>query len=211
MKTSLPSEVIDLYDGHASNYSKMMDSEIDLPMYADILSRLATRLRGHEGPVIDTACGPGHMLARYIERYDTDRAVIGVDLSPQMVGLARERLGGDVSIYEGDMTKLSQFEPNSAAAIINFFALQHLSSDVIPQALFRWADVLKTGGQLILATWEGEGSVDYGDAFDIVAARYTKEQIEGWTTAAGFTIDRCEVKDVEGFPMKAIYLEATAT
>ncbi len=54
-----------LYDASAGNYSGMMDSEIDLPMYADTLGRLAERLVGMSGPVVDASCGSGHMLARY--------------------------------------------------------------------------------------------------------------------------------------------------
>jgi len=65
------------------------------------------------------------------------------------------------------------------------------------------------GGQLVVATWEGTGAIDYGDASDVVALRYREEEIAAWAQAAGFVVDRCVVEPMEGMPMKTLYLEGT--
>ena len=65
MKTSSAEQVRELYEQSADAYAKMMDAEIDLPIYSDILSRLTERIADTPGPVLDTSCGSGHMLSRY--------------------------------------------------------------------------------------------------------------------------------------------------
>ena len=187
----------------------MMDSEIDLPVYADILGRLAERIADIAGPVIDTSCGSGHMLSRYRERYDVKRALLGIDLSPRMVAIAAHRLGDSAKTLIGDMRDLGAVESDSAAAVLSFFAIHHIGPEEVLVALQEWHRVLRPGGQLVIAAWEGKGAIDYGDMSAVVALRYTQDEIVAWTQEAGFIVDRCVVEAVEEIPMEAVYLEGT--
>lgn len=209
MKPSSTDEVRRMYEDTADHYAKMMDAEIELPVYADILQRLADRLAGVAGALVDTACGSGHMLAMYHDRYEPDRELQGVDLSPKMVAIAAEKLGDEGSIFEGDMCRLAGIEDGSAAALLNFFALHHVDAGRARKAFREWHRVLKPAGQLVVATWEGAGTIDYGEFSDLVALRYGSEELRAWAEEAGFEITRLAVEPVEGFPMDAVYLEAT--
>jgi len=209
MKTSPPEKVRELYEESADSYAEMMDAEIELPVYADILGRLVERIVDIPGPVIDTSCGSGHMLSRYRERYDSGRSLIGVDLSPRMVAISSERLGSSAQILHGDMRDLEGIESGSAAGVLSFFAIHHIGPEEVLAAFREWHRVLHSGGQLVVATWEGTGSIDYGEMSDVVALRYTEEEISDWAKKAGFVVDRCVVEPVEEIPMEAIYLEGT--
>jgi len=209
MKVSPASEVRALYEDSAESYSKMMDSEIGLPIYADTLGRLADRIADLPGPVIDTSCGSGHMLARYHEVYDSARALLGIDLSPRMVAITKDRLGSHAEALTGDMRDLEAVEPDSASAVLSFFAIHHVDPGDVLTALREWHRVLRRGGQLVLAAWEGTGPLDYGSHSDLVALRYTEGEVVAWAREAGFAVDRCVVEPVEEMPMKAIYLEST--
>lgn len=209
MKTSSEAEVRELYESSADGYARMMDAEIDLPVYADTLGRLAERIAQVPGPVIDTSCGPGHMLWRYHERYDPERSLSGIDLSPRMVAIARSRLGSSAALATGDMRDLRPIESDSAAAVLSFYAIHHVEPEQILVALREWHRVLRSGGQLVVAAWEGTGPIDYGGESDVVALRYRSEEIVSWAQAAGFVVDRCVVEPVEGMPMEAVYLEGT--
>ena len=126
-----------------------------------------------------------------------------------MVALSSARLGSGAEILTGDMRDLGSIEPMSLAAVLSFFAIHHLDPDEILLALQEWRRVLRPGGQLVVATWEGTGPIDYGGESDVVALRYTEDEISNWTQAAGFVVDRCVVESVEGMPMQAVYLEGT--
>jgi ubiquinone/menaquinone biosynthesis C-methylase UbiE len=185
----------------------MMDQEIQLPVYSEMLGRLQDRIARLPGALIDTACGSGHMLSMFRERFDQNRPLVGVDLSPRMVAITGERLGTGVPVVRGDMRDLSMIETDSAAVIVNFFALHHLDPKGVKIAASEWHRVLRAGGQLVVAAWEGTGPIDYGDSSDIVALRYTSSELASWFEQVGFSVQRCVVEAVENFPMDAIYLE----
>lgn len=207
MKPSPLGEVRHMYDATADSYSEMMDAEIDLSVYADMLGRLSAHLKNIQGILIDTACGSGHMLARYHERHEQARRLVGVDLSPRMVGIASEKLGPWARVVVGDMRDLKEVEDGVAAAVMNFFALHHLDPKGNGEALAEWCRVLQPGGRLVVAAWEGTGAIDYGDEADIVALRYSSQELDRWVQGAGFEVTRCVVEPVKDFPMDAIYLE----
>lgn len=207
MKPSPTGEVRKMYEETADSYAKMMDSEIDLPMYLDVLGRLSTRLNDVEGTLIDTACGSGHMLSMYADRFDHTRQFLGVDLSPRMVEIAAKKIGSRGRAVVGDMRKLEDVKSGETAAVLNFFALHHLDPDGAHKAISEWFRVLRSRGQLVVATWEGSGTVDYGDEADVVAFRYSRQELSAWVESAGFEITRCVVEPVDEIPMDAIYLE----
>lgn len=209
VKTSSAAKVRELYEESADSYAEMMDAEIDLPVYSDILSRLAERIADTAGTVIDTSCGSGHMLSRYRERHDPERPLLGIDLSPRMVAIANARLGSSAEISIGDMRDLGAVESGTTAAVLSFFAIHHIGPEEVLAALQEWHRILRPGGQLVVAAWEGAGPIDYGDMSDVVALRYGKEEIAAWTRKAGFAVDRCVVEPVEEMPMDAVYLEGT--
>jgi ubiquinone/menaquinone biosynthesis C-methylase UbiE len=207
MRPSTKDAVRTMYDETADSYAQMMDGEIGLPVYADVLGRLRDRISKIPGAVVDTSCGSGHMLAMYHEDYDQERPLVGVDLSPRMVSIAEKKLGSVARVVVGDMRALASVGSDSSSAVVNFFALHHLDSADVKAAFLEWFRVLVPGGQLVVATWEGSGTIDYGDSADIVALRYRADEMATWAKAAGFAITRCAVEPVEDFPMDAIYLE----
>jgi len=200
-------DVRKMYEDTADSYAQMMDAEIDLPVYADVLGRLRDRIATTPGPVLDTACGSGHMLSMYHQRFDQTHPLLGVDLSPRMVSIAAEKLGPKAQVTVGDMRDLAPVGSGSSSAVLNFFALHHLDVEGAKLAFREWHRVLTPGGQLVVATWEGRGAIDYGDASDIVALRYSSDELAAWGQEAGFSITRCVVEPVEDFPMDAVYLE----
>ena len=70
MKISPEKEVRVLYEETADSYSKMMDSEIELSIYSDTLSGLASRIAEIPGTIIDTSCGSGHICRDKVPAYD---------------------------------------------------------------------------------------------------------------------------------------------
>ena len=124
-----------------------------------------------------------------------------------MVAIAGERLGLGGEVLVGDMRDLSMVGSDSAVGVLNFFAIHHLDPEGLHKALGEWHRVLRRGGQLLIAAWEGEGVIDYGGESDIVAFRYLSSELTSWAEEVGFDVTRCVIEPVEEFPMDAVYLE----
>ena len=107
------------------------------------------------------------------------------------------------------MCSLNGIGSASVAAVLSFFALHHVDDESAARAFQEWFRVLVPGGQLVVATWEGTGHIDYGDASDIVARRYAQEEVRRRIRSAGFLVDRCVVEPVVGSEMDTVYAEAT--
>jgi ubiquinone/menaquinone biosynthesis C-methylase UbiE len=196
-----------MYESFADSYSEMMDEEIKLPVYKELLGRLHKNIATLPGALLDTSCGSGHMLEMYRSRYEPHRSMQGIDISPRMVEMTRKRLGNEVKLIVGDMRDLSPIESNSVAAVLNFFAIHHLDLEGIDSAMLESFRVLIPNGRFVLAAWEGAGTIDYGEESGIIANRYSMDQLTGVAEKTGFMIERASVDPVEGFDMEAIYLE----
>jgi hypothetical protein len=73
--------------------------------------------------------------------------------------------------------------------------------------MLEWNRVLVQNGCLLVAAWEGIGAIDYGEESDIIALRYTRNELTEIAENSGFIVTRCAVEPVKDFPMDAIYLE----
>jgi SAM-dependent methyltransferase len=71
--------------------------------------------------VLELACGTGSVLAHLRDEH----AVVGVDLSPEMLAIAREKLP-DVELVEGDMTSI-RLDRRFDAVLCLYDAVNHLT------------------------------------------------------------------------------------
>src|SRR3954470_14014646 len=95
-------EVQSSYDRVAEDYARRIFGELEhKPFDRQLLDRFAARVQTL-GSACDLGCGPGH-VARYF--HERGVRVIGVDLSPVMVELAR-RLNPGIEFRPGNMLSL---------------------------------------------------------------------------------------------------------
>src|SRR6266704_3877145 len=86
------------YDLVAEEYVRRLYHELEsMPLDCEVLERFAAAARD-QGRVVEIGCGPGQ-VARYLHERGVD--VAGVDLSPEMVRVARASHPG-VPFAEGD-------------------------------------------------------------------------------------------------------------
>lgn len=99
-----------------------------------------------EGKVLEVAVGTGLNLPFY----DAELSVVGVDLSPDMLAIARRRAldtGRDVDLREGDAHDLA-FDDGSFDTVVCTFSLCNIPDT--DRALGEMHRVLRPGGRLIL-------------------------------------------------------------
>src|SRR4051812_24592288 len=87
-----------MFSRSARIYDAIYASIRDYPLEAAVLDRLIRERRPGARTLLDVACGTGAHL-EHLTAYEAE----GLDVDPQMLAIARERLP-NVSLHEGDMT-----------------------------------------------------------------------------------------------------------
>jgi ubiquinone/menaquinone biosynthesis C-methylase UbiE len=130
------------YDGFAHIYDRFAAGMTeDVPFYV----ALADESRG---PVVELAVGTGRVAVPIAEQ--TGRRVIGIDVSSEMLGLARRRAadaGVELDLRQGDMRELT-LEESTDLVICPFRAMLHLPGhDARVDLMRRVRSVLVPGGR----------------------------------------------------------------
>jgi len=172
----------------------------------------AARLAAGER-VLDVACGTGVVARAAAKRVGPAGRVVGVDLNPGMIAVARSHSAtGDAPIEWLERSALDlRLERASFDVVLCQQGLQFFPDKAI--ALQEMRGVLVHGGRLILSTWISDSSGPYVDAVCAalvqfvsreVATRFvavrrtpTKSELQRLATEAGFSSAEVNVSRVD--------------
>lgn len=129
-----------LYKEHSELYDIAFDWDV-----SDEVDWLLERFGPNTRHVLEPGCGTGRMLDALASR---DLQVTGIDSSPEMVALARERLGGRGLVHLADMTAFDlgrRFD----AALSPINTLLHLPPEALQRHLRAMANHLQAGGRYL--------------------------------------------------------------
>ena len=187
------------YDALSDEYVARIYNELEhKPLDREWLARFAA-IVGTSGPICDLGCGPGH-VARYLQEQGVQ--VLGVDLSPRMIELARH-LNSGIEFRVGNMAAL-EVADGSWSGIVAFYSIIHIPRTRIAAVLREFWRVLQPDGEVLLAfhmgdevrhfdtLWEQQVSLDF--------IFYQRLWIEEQLRIAGFEIVESMERDpYEGF------------
>ena len=135
----------DLYDGFAESYSAENESSLLNAFYErPAMMGLAGDVDGHR--ILDAGCGSGPLSAALSAK---GAIMTGIDSSPAMLELARQRLGATAELYVADLSKPLPFADGSFDDVVSSLVLHYLEDWSAPLAELR--RVLKPEGRLILS------------------------------------------------------------
>jgi SAM-dependent methyltransferase len=103
--------------------------------------------------VLDVGCGAGQTLLQLAERVGPQGRVIGVDIAPQLLAIARQRtrpLGQMVRLIEADAQSVS-LPTGGADAVFSRFGVMAFNDPVA--AFVNFHRILKPSGTLALCCW----------------------------------------------------------
>jgi ubiquinone/menaquinone biosynthesis C-methylase UbiE len=133
---------MDVLSGYA-RWASVYDQPNPLVMVEEPAARQAFATWPQRSRVLDVACGTGRHTS-YLHELGHD--VIGIDVSPEMVRVAREKLP-EVRFLEGPMDPLP-FDDGEFDAAVCALALSHIADIAAPIA--EMARVVRPGGHLVV-------------------------------------------------------------
>lgn len=150
------------YDTVAARYAQVAAAALaELPLNRAMLNTFAELVRAHRVELVaDVGCGPGHVAA-HLHSLGVD--VIGVDLSPAMVELARQSYP-ELRFEVGSMTSLD-LPDGALGGIVAWYSIIHLPPEQLARAFAEFHRVLVPGGQLLLAFQVGDERLHITQAF----------------------------------------------
>jgi putative AdoMet-dependent methyltransferase len=141
-------EFIELFEHWADSYDSSVSGhdeeyrEVFLH-YEKILGEVAKRANGH---VLEFGVGTGNLTLKLLEKGLT---VTGIEPSPSMRKIAKEKLGDKVEIIDGDF--LHYPKDISIDTIVSTYAFHHLTDEEKLQAIADYGNLLKEGGKIVFA------------------------------------------------------------
>jgi SAM-dependent methyltransferase len=151
----------DSYDAVAADYDRQISGELaGKPLDRGLLSAFA-ELVPRNLPIGDVGCGPGH-VAQHLTGLDC--AMVGVDLSPAMIDIARRRYP-HISFHVGSMLKLPVADGAWGGAVV-MYSIIHLDADERRAACLELARVVCPGGYVMLAFHVSDTTHQPGDQLD---------------------------------------------
>jgi SAM-dependent methyltransferase len=183
----------DAYDAVAADYAQLVGTELteatEGPVDRALLSAFAELVKSSGlGPVADVGCGPGRVAA-YLASLGL--AVVGVDLSPRMIEVAREAHPA-LRFEVGSLTALDR--PDGAlGGVVAWYSIIHTPPAHLSRVFEEFKRVLAPGGHVLLAFQAGENEhvqkgKAYGHAVSLDNYRHSIERVAGLLGEAGFVV-----------------------
>jgi SAM-dependent methyltransferase len=205
----------DTYDTVARAYDAQLADELDHKPLDRALLTAFLELAG-PGRVADVGCGPGH-VTRFLAARHPD--VLGVDLSPAMIEIARERAPG-LPFTVASMLSLPVADGAWAGAVA-MYSIIHLSPSERAAAFRELARAVRTGGRLLVSFHVEGPDVPpggtthltrwFGSAVDVDVHFLDPAAVGDDLVAAGFRIESTVLReplDPAEFPSRRAYLLA---
>jgi SAM-dependent methyltransferase len=137
-----------VFSRSARIYDAIYASIRDYPREAAELDALIQARRPGAKTLLDVACGTGAHLEQLAGKYELE----GLDLDPEMLAVARERLS-DATFHEGDMTSFDlgkQFD----AVVCMFSSIGYVKTEEgLRDAVGSMGRHLEPGGVLVVEPW----------------------------------------------------------
>lgn len=170
---------------YAERFVRIEDADVD--QFSDLKAFVA--LLPDNGLVLDLGCGPGQWTAKIRE---AGYRVEGMDASPEMAVLAKERFDLDVSVgVFADLDANGLYD-----GIWANFSLLHAPKAEMPAHLNRIYRALKPGGAFHIGAKLGEGEAR--DHLGRFYSYYQADELTALLTDAGFTVVRKRTGSAEG-------------
>jgi len=151
-------------DAAAKRLEKLYLTKDVIAQRSEILRQLAP-VKGEQ--VLDIGCGPGFLCESMAGLVGSDGAVVGVDISPDLIALCERRCPPKCLSYAvGDATRIERVDATFDAVVCAQVAEYVLDVDRVVSEAFR---LLKPGGRTVFVATDWDALVWHSQAPDRMA------------------------------------------
>ena len=214
--TPEPSSAADVaraWNARADRYLELFRNELDgKPFDRELLDAFARRMPGG-GRVVDAGCGPCGHVSAFLSARGLD--VLGIDLSPRCVELARAEQPG----CRFEVVDQRAIDPDRIGGaldgLVSYYSLHDQPKAGVGDTFAAWAGVIRPGGRLLVVAKEGasEGVVDdpLGSGIRVYWAEFTEAELVTAAQAAGFRIDDIAAREAydDEIQTRRVFITAT--
>jgi len=140
---------IETYNNAAKNYQERF---MEMDLYHDTFDTFCELIKNQNPKVFEIACGPGN-VTKYLLSKRPDFKIIGIDLAPNMVELAKIS-NPNVDFQVMDCRDINTLE-NSFDAIVCAFCMPYLSKEECAKLIADASKLLNANGLFYFSTMEG--------------------------------------------------------
>jgi ubiquinone/menaquinone biosynthesis C-methylase UbiE len=135
----------------ATTFTEIYERVLVGPLFRPFATQLVSRLGPHQGDsAIDVACGTGICARLVRERLGPDAPIVGVDVAPAMLAVART-VDRTIDWREGNAISLPVGPTERFSMLTCHQGLQFMADK--PAAIREMRRVLAPGGRVGIATW----------------------------------------------------------
>lgn len=204
-----PRDIARTWDARAEHYLRLFRHELDgKPFDLEALAAFARRVR-EGGRVYDAGCGPCGHVTELLAARGLD--VLGIDLSPRCVALARQEKPG---------CRFAVLDQRDIAGerldgLVSYYSLHDQPKRELAATLASWGAAIRPGGRLLIVAKEGRDdhviADPLGSDLRVYWAEFMEHELRSAVGAAAFRIDECTVREAyaDEIPTRRIYLSAT--
>lgn len=155
-------KILDCYNTVADDYASDRWDELSRKHVDRLLLKEFAATNKDKGLCADFGCGPGQ-TTRFL--YDHGlKDIIGVDLSPAMVGVA-QKLSPDIKFETGDLLNIN-YPSEHFGSILAFYSIVHFNLEQVRKCFGEINRVLKTGNDFLFSFHAGDKIVHFDKAHD---------------------------------------------
>lgn len=164
----------EVYDAVAEAYDRQLADELDEKPLDRALLDGFVELAG-SGTVADVGCGPGH-VTRFLAARHPD--VLGVDLSPGMLAVARDR-GPGLRFVAGSLLALPVADA-ALAGVLALYSIIHLTAEERGRVCGELARVVRPGGTVLVAFHVDSPEFSAGEVNHLTTWFGRRVQLDGY-------------------------------
>lgn len=198
------------YDAVAVDYARLLpDLMAEAPLDRAILAAFAEMLGAYPGRLIaEIGCGAGR-VTRHLQ--DAGLRVIGLDLSPEMLAIARAA-NEDLPLVAAHAGALP-LRAGTLSGLVAWYSLINMPTDALAEVFAEFARVTRPGATALVAFQAGSGqrvdrTTSYEQPVSLSYFRHDIGQVSRALEEAGFalyaTVQRAAALSFESTPQAAL-------